>query len=320
MLQSLLTKEYFEQLIPDITNTFVSYNTRDDAKPLITQPYENKVTINEGDIDESVSVCKKKVKEWITATIWKKAFPQSFKEIDYGSCSFGALIDIYEKKNRVILTIHQIKDELAKEYETKYLTNFNDKIVDILQMEGKNMEQVQNGIATFSSLLYDEKYYLTPLDLWILVQKYELPTIFISQQTIMQTGYKENVFVGYDGLDDKFAFIVIPILKADSIPNYKLVQNGDDDIFISVESMLDSSKVKEAILSIMTLPEFLEKDVVVKPKRVRRQLVIASSSTSSIKKSSSSSLDIFVAPGPNTKRRKVVAKNANANAKTKKKK
>jgi len=320
MLQSLLTKEYFEQLIPDITNTFVSFNTRDDAKPLITQPYENKVTINEGDIDESVSVCKKKVKEWITATMWKKAFPQSFKEIDYGSCSFGALIDIYEKKNGVIMTINQIKDDLAKEYETKYLTKFNDKVVDILQMEGKNMEQVQNGIATFSSLLYDEKYYLTPLDLWILVQKYELPTIFISQQTIMQTGYKENVFVGYDGLDDKFAFIVIPILKADSIPNYKLVQNGDDDIFISVESMLDSSKVKEAILSIMTLPEFLEKDVVVKPKRVRRQLVIASSSTSSIKKSSSSSLDIFVAPGPNTKRRKVVAKNANANAKTKKKK
>lgn len=320
MLQSLLTKEYFEQLIPDVTNTFVSFNTRDDAKPLITQPYENKVTINEGDIDESASVCKKNVKEWITATIWKKVFPQSFKEIDYGHCSFGILIDIYEKKNGIKLTINQIKNDLAKEYETKYLDKFKDKIVDILQMEGKNTEQVRIGAASFSTWLYDEKYYLTPLDMWILVKKYELPTIFISQQTIMQTGYKEHAFVGYDGLDDKFAFIVIPLLKADSIPSYKLIQTADDEIFINFEQMTDSSKVKEAILSVITLSGFLEKDLVEKPKRVRRQLVVASSSTASLKKSSSSSLDIFIAPGADTKKRKVVAKTVNAKAKTKKNK
>ena len=285
MLQSLLTKEYFEQLVPDAMNKYANFNTRDDAKPLVTQLYENKVTINEGDIGKSTSMCKKTVKDWITSTIWKKAFPQSFKEADYGNCSFDLLIDIYEKKNGTRLTINQIKDELAKEYETKYLTVYKDKIIDILQMEGKNMEQVRVGAASFSNWLYDEKYYLTPFDLWILVQKYELPTIFISQQTILQTGFNEHLFVGYDGLDDKFAFIVIPVLKAGVVPNYKLVLSPEDDIFINFDKMLDSSKVKEAILSITTPIDFLERDVVNKPKRVRRKLVVASSSTESFKKS-----------------------------------
>jgi hypothetical protein len=324
MLQSLLTKEYFDLLVPDVSNKFVSFNTRDDATPLITQLYENKVTINEGDIDESVSLCKKKAKNWITATIWKKAFPQSFKEIDYGSCSFEILIDIYEKKNGVRMTISQIKDDLAKEYETKYLNNFKDKVVDILQMEGKKTlgEQVQNGVVQFSSLLYDEKYYLSPFDLWILVQKYEIPTIFISQQTILQTGYKEYLFVGYDGHDDKFAFIVIPVLKTETIPNYKLVISEDEDTFINFDQITDSSKINEAILSTVTPTDFLTnftKEFAVKPKkkRIQKQIVVASSSTSSLKRSSSSSLDIDISPGTDTKKRKVATKKPNT--KTKKK-
>jgi hypothetical protein len=311
VLQSLLTKEYFEQLVPDVMNKFSNFNTRDDAKPLITQLYENKVAINEdGDNDE---ICKKSMKDRITSTLWKKAFPQSFKEADYGPCSFEIIIDMYETKNGSRLTINQVKNDLVKEYETKYLDVYKDKIIDILQMEGKKMIGEQ-----FSTWIYDEKYYLTPLDMWLLVQKYELPTIFISQQTILQTGYKEHIFVGYDGLDNNFAFIVIPVLKADAVPNYKQILSNDDKTFISVESMLDSSKVKESILSIITPTDFLEKEIVVKPKRVRRKLVVASSSTESFKRSSSSSLDIFIAPGSDTKKRKkVIVKNANA--KTRKK-
>jgi len=137
-----------------------------------------------------------------------------------------------------------------------------------------------------------------------LVQKYELPTIFISQQTILQTGFNEHLLVGCDSPDDKFAFIVIPIVKADIVPNYKLIQNADGDAFISIKQLLDSSKVNEAILSVITPLDFLEKDVAIKPKRVRRKLIIASSSTSSLNNSSSISLDLDIAP--NTKKRKKV--------------
>jgi hypothetical protein len=130
----------------------------------------------------------------------------------------------------------------------------------------------------------------------------------------LQTGFNEHLFVGYDGLDEKFAFIVIPVLKAGVVPNYKLVLSPEDDVFINFDKMLDSSKVKEAILSVITPTEFLEKEIVNKPKRVRRKIVVASSSTESFKKSSSSSIAIV----PQTKKRKkVIVKNTNA--KTKKK-
>jgi len=43
IMQSLLTQEYFDSLIPAQVNKYVKHNTRDDAKPLLSQVYENKV-------------------------------------------------------------------------------------------------------------------------------------------------------------------------------------------------------------------------------------------------------------------------------------
>jgi len=43
MLQSLLTQEYFEGLVPATINKFVKYNSRDEAEPLLTQVYANNI-------------------------------------------------------------------------------------------------------------------------------------------------------------------------------------------------------------------------------------------------------------------------------------
>ena len=316
MMQSLLTKEYFDTLVPDTINNYVNANTRDDARPYFSQTYENKVTLEENEENDKNQVnaaCERKMKGWITSTIWKKAFPSSFKEIEYGNCSFEIICDLLENHNGTKITIRQVKDDLAQEYETKYLEKFKDKIVDILISEGKvGGQQVRDQTVDFSAWINTEEYYLTPMDIWILVRKYEIPTIFISQQTILQTGYKENVFVCHDSLNDKFAFIVIPIIKPETIPNYKLLHSADENIFIKIEQMVDSSKVKDAIKSIINPDDFLTMDVADKPKLTRRRLVVASSTTSH---DSSGSFDIFIAP-KTKKRKKVIVKNA----KTKKKK
>jgi hypothetical protein len=318
MMQSLLTKEYFDELVPDAVNNYVNYTTRDDAKPNFSQPYENKVLLEEREDEEmDDDMCERKIKDRITSTLWKKAFPTSFKEKDYASCSFELIIDLLEKRNGTKMTVSQIKDDLAEEYETKYLEKFKDKIVDILISEGKTGgKQVRDGTVNFSDWLHTEEYYLTPLDIWILVRKYEIPTMFISQQTILQTGYKENAFAGYDGINDSFAFVVIPILKAETIPNYKLIAKSDEDSFINFEHMIDASKVKEAIVSIVTPDEYLTvftKGMAEKPKQVRkRQLIIVSSS----EKATSSSTASFEIPIPVDKKKrktkKIVVKNNNA--------
>ena len=43
LIQSLLTQEYFETLIPAITNKYIKYNSYDEAQPLESQLYENTI-------------------------------------------------------------------------------------------------------------------------------------------------------------------------------------------------------------------------------------------------------------------------------------
>ena len=43
LLQSLITQEYFENLIPIVENKFIKYNSYDETNPDITQYYENKI-------------------------------------------------------------------------------------------------------------------------------------------------------------------------------------------------------------------------------------------------------------------------------------
>ena len=44
-------------------------------------------------------------------------------------------------------------------------------------MEGKKSlcERVRTGVLTFTDLIYSEKYFITPFDLWLLVNKFEIP-------------------------------------------------------------------------------------------------------------------------------------------------
>ena len=45
LMNSLLTQEYFENLIPAPVNKYIKYNSYDTTKPIISQPYSNVVTM-----------------------------------------------------------------------------------------------------------------------------------------------------------------------------------------------------------------------------------------------------------------------------------
>ena len=53
MIQSLLTSEYFDGLIPETINKYVAYNTYDTANPIISQVYDNKINVNELEKDKT---------------------------------------------------------------------------------------------------------------------------------------------------------------------------------------------------------------------------------------------------------------------------
>jgi len=264
LIQSLLTQEYFDTLIPAVTNKYVKNISYDEVQPIISQVYENIIPSLDHAIGrKNEQVCDKKVNEKITSSVWKKCFPENYSEIEYSKynfCTFNFIIDIIEKKTGNKITQNQVKNELFEEYK-KYLEKYNDKIVDILILEGKKTlgDQVKGQTLTFANLLYTDNYFLTTLDLWLLVEKYKIPTIFISQKWILQTKYEKHEFVGYGDENDKFAFIFIPGFRPENVPGYKLIQSDKEDIFISLDKLdADCSDViKESIKNKISINTYL---------------------------------------------------------------
>jgi len=266
LIQSLLTQDYFESLIPAITNKYIKHNSYDEVQPIITQLYDNTIP----SLDHAIGrkneiVCNKNTNEHIKSSVWRKCFPENYTEIEYSKfnyCTFNFIIDLIEKKTGNKLTINQVKNELFEEYK-KYIGNYINKITDILILEGKKTlgDQVNAGTLAFSSLIYTDNYFLTTFDLWLLITKYKIPTIFICQKWILQTKYEKHEFVGYGNEEDKFAFIVIPGFRPENVPGYKLILSDKNEVFISLNKLDDEceERIRHDISHKVSIEDYLEK-------------------------------------------------------------
>ena len=266
LIQSLLTQEYFETLIPAITNKYTKFNSYDEVQPILTQVYDNTIPSLDHAIGrKNEPVCETQINENITSSVWNNCFPDNYSEIEYGkrnSCTFNFIIDLIERKTGKKLQMNQVKNELFEEYK-KYIEKYIDKITNILILEGKKTlgDQVHAGTLSFSSFIYTDNYFLTPFDLWLLVTKYEIPTIFICQKFILQTKYEKHQFLGYGDENDKFAFIVVPGLRPENVPGYKLIQSNKGDIFISLDELNEEclEKIKDSIDNKVSIEDYLDK-------------------------------------------------------------
>ena len=221
--------------------------------------------------------------------MWKNCFPEKYTEIVYGKnnvCTFDFIIDLIERRTGDKFTISQIKNQLFDEYKV-YLSEYIDKIVDILIIEGKKTlgDQVHSNTISFSNLIYTDNYFLTTFDLWLLVVKYKIPTIFISQKTILQSKHEKHEFLGYGTREDDFAFIVLPGFRPENIPVYKLILSDTGDAFISLDKLNNNcvERIHETIENPISIQDYLnefkkpKKTIYVK-KKPDRPIIIESDS------------------------------------------
>jgi hypothetical protein len=154
------------------------------------------------------------------------------------------------------------------------------QIIDILIVEGKKTlgDQVKAGSLSFANFVYSDNYFLTTFDLWLLVTKFEIPTIFICQKLILQTTKHE--LIGYTNGDNEFAFILIPGFRAENIPSYKIIQSNENESFISMEQIENSdcaNKIRNAINNKISIEDYLkgfEKNVVNKQKTPNKIIIV----------------------------------------------
>ena len=264
LLQSLLTQEYFDGLVPVVINKYVKYNSYDEVEPVITQLYDNAFTLSPNVSGIQCTTIVNKIK----SDIWNKCFPKTYKELVYSSnvyCTFQCIIDIIEKKTKQVKSISDIKNELYKEYQIYLDNGQRDKLIDILILEGKKTlgDQVKAQTLMFDDFIYASNYFLTPLDLWLLVNKYQIPTIFISSKNILQTNHTKQTFVAFSNNDDyasdAYVFIVIPGLKNDQVPEFKLIIDENNHYEIPMNKLNDDciDKIRNAMDNKVDISEYL---------------------------------------------------------------
>jgi hypothetical protein len=247
LLQSFLTKEYFEDLIPfsqnDATNITYEFAHQD---PRISQKYSDIVEYaKQSDIEAGVKlsdldiICTEKVKEVAgnpDTSIWKQMFPEGTQEIylrkDRRECSYYPIIYIFRDLYKSEVTIPQIRETLRNAYKEKYMQYF-DKIMILLKKQGKKAEvkrilsirDSEKQKQAFEEWILSESYYITDIDIWVLAQERSLPIILFTSTSLknLLEGV-EWIIMGKSQPSPKYYFIrAYASIKPDEYNDYHII-------------------------------------------------------------------------------------------------
>ena len=209
LLQSLLTQEYFENIIAAKLNPYIKYNTYDTTQPIIAQNYPNTDTFDKLLEKEK---CDVQMKDNITSKYWQAIFPLSSKEYVYPNiCFFEAILVIIQDsaENQRDLTKNVMKEVLLNEYMKLY-DKYEGKLLQILSAQGKKLlaGQIIKKQISLADMIMSEEYYATDLDIWLLAIYYHIPLVFLSETALMENNKK---FMVANAVDENQAYYFLKV-------------------------------------------------------------------------------------------------------------
>jgi hypothetical protein len=242
LLQSLLTQEYFENLIVSKVNQYTKYNTYDTTQPIITQKYTNVESYDK--VEENSSECNVEIKQHIVSKYWNAFFPANSKEYIYAvvpaTCSFKAILTIIKDADvkQKDLTINELKEILLSEY-IKIYDKYGSQILKILRAQGKKIlaGQIEKKQISLSAMIMSEEYYATNLDIWLLAIYYNIPLIFISDTSLLENNKRLMIAHTPVASDNPSYYFLKPSATLPQLPPiYTVIVNGDQ-MKIDAESL-----------------------------------------------------------------------------------
>jgi len=245
MLQSLLTSEYFDKLVIYQPNKYTNYNDYDNAQPLLSQFYSNQINIDKLINKEENYICNTNITN-INLLFLKKCFDNKmFKSINYSNtifCGYLLIIDIIKKIKSIDISFIGIKKILYEKYNF-YIKNNKQNIFDILSLQGKKSltDQIKSNNIKLDVYIYNDLYFITNLDIQIIMEYYKIPTILLSNKPLIETNYQSNfLIINNTELTDfeylNYIFIIVPPPRPEVIPIYKLI-SFDDNILINLRKV-----------------------------------------------------------------------------------
>ena len=292
ILDTLLTKDYFKDLVPYNTNQYIQNINYDDAQPEITQKYDNSVSLSEQfallqtnknapDVDDFISTCIKEISPKVIGNekegSWKIYFPPTAKEIIFDNnvvCSFIPVIYILQKILKTSTSIQNIKTMLWNGY-SKFYELYKDKILLILRNQGKRtlIDLVTLKKTTFEHVIFNDDYYITDLDLWVICTSMQIPVILFSSTKLKYLiGNIDwlRLSSGKGDPNEKYFFIRSPVnVQPNQSPNYQMIHQPYSFSELKNDTFIKADRGDPAFSeNITSLDVFLSKfHIIVRPKQ-----------------------------------------------------
>ena len=281
LLQSLLTQDYFENLVPASLNNYIKYNTYDTAQPLDTQRYSDKITMRpEG--ERKLTDCPIGKPKLVSASSqWSSVFPVGSMELSFSTdpiiCTFSLILTLIQQNfPDSKITNMELKEILLDEYNKLYSEN-KAAILKILNAEGKKnrSNQVLIGQMTMDNMIMSSDYYMTNLDIWILAVRFNLPVVLFSSTKLIENGLK--ILVANSDDTNAYYFIKSPGIRTDSIPKYRLVvdSEGKSKIHLSDINQSKQDEIRNGIKDniLMDYIHNFSLSNIKKPKKMKMKLI-----------------------------------------------
>ena len=265
LLEELLYGDYFEDLIPEHPNPYItSKNVYDIVNPNKSQSYQMIYNLDTAVQPKKTSDCIDESASsdlilgwWQTGsrkrdadrmkrdggTKWKDEVPilPDSSLIKYKRtipCTWEIMLRIIRDHVGTDVTLSDLCTALIKRYEEMFAREAENKgvILKILTQEGKK-DQVESIIkgTSLEQIITPDNYYLSLLDIFILTEIYTMSCIILCRTNIphwfrpKKTSFNKVSFIQHDA---KSYYLILGLFAKDrkrtiDIPNYGLIKMGD---------------------------------------------------------------------------------------------
>ena len=241
LLHSHVMGDYFDNLSSDQNNKYIQSIPYEIAVPSKQTKTSKKISLDEQETVDIYSNIHLFDKECISKTIpipekenWNHIFTNMHKKLVLNKtplCSFFAIANILKTHADIEENIHSIKQRLIQVY-TKLLSEYPHYTVilySILSKQFKKMyiSKIQKKMLTIETMIMNDSYVITHIDLWVLCNEMNLPVVLFSDNNYKTMKLKTNYIVLGGNADvDNYTFVHTEPYKTNDIyPSaYSIIQ------------------------------------------------------------------------------------------------
>ena len=195
---------------------------------------------------------------------WKLLFPD-YVGIDYNTsnsvCSFSCMLAILQDNN-IPKSVFELKNELVELYKPLLTGDISSDLLQLLSTYNYKIEteMIRNNQLTIDDFIINETYRLTPIDIWLLSNKYKLPIVLLNPINFTQT---KSSIISINVSSSTAYFIILPKYQQSTTNNndskYNMIVNTQIQIptfFIQFDN-LSKTIVDEIKLQTYNITDFI---------------------------------------------------------------